>query len=48
VLRWYLDMALWTLACWQSRQAFIQAVTSVERFFPTYLETRRQVVRLPR
>jgi hypothetical protein len=36
------------LACWQPRQAFAQAVTSVERPFHTYLEEmRRRVARLP-
>jgi hypothetical protein len=38
----------WTLARWQPRQAFAQAVTSVERAFQTYLEEmRRRVTRLP-
>jgi hypothetical protein len=35
---------LWTLAHWQFRQAFAQAVTSVERPFQTYLEERRRRV----
>jgi hypothetical protein len=38
----------WTLARWQPKQAFAQAVTSVERPFQTYLEEiRRLVTRLP-
>ncbi len=37
-----------TLACWQSRQAFAQAMTPVERPFQTYLEeTRRWVACMP-
>jgi hypothetical protein len=38
----------WTLARWQPKQAFAQAVTSVERPFQTYLEEiRRRVACLP-
>jgi hypothetical protein len=38
----------WTLARWQPKQAFAQAVTSVERPFQTYLEEIRWwVARLP-
>ncbi len=38
----------WTLAPWQPKQAFTQAVTSEERPFQTYLEEIRwRVARLP-
>jgi hypothetical protein len=38
----------WTLARWQHKQAFAQAVTSVERPFQIYLkEIRRRVASLP-
>jgi hypothetical protein len=47
VLRRYLDVAV-ILARWQPRQAFAQAVTSLERPFQTYLEEiRRRVACLP-
>jgi hypothetical protein len=36
----------WTLAGWQPRQAFAQAVTSVERPFQTYLEEMRRRVEM--